>query len=66
VSALADGRGYSLIPAQGTANLANVNPPLTVLGGSDGAGQMTHFVKQDGLNVFRLREFFRSALYCRV
>lgn len=38
----------------GTANLINVNPPLTTLGGSDGAGQMTHFFKKDGLNVFRL------------
>ncbi|KAN0102309.1 glycoside hydrolase family 5 protein [Hyaloscypha variabilis] len=38
----------------GTANLASADPPLTALGGSDGAGQMSHFVKQDGLNVFRL------------
>jgi endoglucanase len=41
---------------QGTANLASADPPLTALGGSDGAGQMSHFVKQDGLNVFRLRQ----------
>lgn len=40
---------------QGTAVLANASPPLTTLGGSDGAGQMQHFVKDDDLNTFRLR-----------
>jgi endoglucanase len=30
------------------------DPPLTTLGGNDGIGQMQHFVKDDGMNVFRL------------
>ncbi|KUJ21508.1 glycoside hydrolase family 5 protein [Mollisia scopiformis] len=38
----------------GTANLASADPPLTALGGSDGAAQMSHFAKQDSLNLFRL------------
>ncbi|TVY82602.1 Endoglucanase EG-II, partial [Lachnellula suecica] len=38
----------------GTAQLANAKGPLTSLGGSDGAGQMSHFVKDDALNLFRL------------
>ena len=29
-------------------------PPLTEFYGADGAGQMTHFVQNDGMNVFRL------------
>ncbi|KAM5385665.1 hypothetical protein ACJZ2D_000864 [Fusarium nematophilum] len=29
-------------------------PPLTELGGKDGAGQMKHFVEDSGLNTFRL------------
>ena len=33
-----------------------MDPPLTALGGSDGAGQMQHFVQADGLNLFRLRK----------
>jgi len=40
------------------AQLANAQGPLKSLGGSDGAGQMTHFVKDDNLNVFRLRTYF--------
>ncbi|RDL32651.1 uncharacterized protein BP5553_09107 [Venustampulla echinocandica] len=38
----------------GTANLQNAQGPLMVLGNSDGAGQMQHFAKNDGLNLFRL------------
>lgn len=38
----------------GTQNMATVEPPLTALGGPDGAGQMSHFVKDDNLNIFRL------------
>ena len=34
--------------------MANVQPPITSLGGADGAGQMSHFVKDDNLNTFRL------------
>jgi hypothetical protein len=46
-----------LTSGKGTANLASVTPPLLALGGSDGAGQMEHFANDDGLNLFRLREF---------
>jgi hypothetical protein len=42
---------------KGSAVLKNVNGPLSVLGGSDGAAQMSHFVKDDDLNLFRLREY---------
>jgi endoglucanase len=38
----------------GSDNLADVAPPLASLGGADGAAQMTHFVKNDNLNIFRL------------
>ncbi|KAF4635708.1 hypothetical protein G7Y89_g2393 [Cudoniella acicularis] len=38
----------------GTANLQNALAPLKVLNGPDGAGQMQHFAKDDGLNLFRL------------
>ncbi|TVY49293.1 Endoglucanase EG-II [Lachnellula occidentalis] len=38
----------------GTQNMATVYPPLSALGGPDGAGQMSHFVKDDNLNIFRL------------
>ena len=38
----------------GSDNLTDVYPPLTALGGPDGAGQMSHFVKNDGMNIFRL------------
>jgi endoglucanase len=31
-----------------------VIPPVKSLGGADGAGQMQHFVKDDGMNIFRL------------
>ena len=41
---------------QGTVNLASADPPLKALGGNDGAGQMSHFAQQDGLNLFRLRK----------
>jgi endoglucanase len=38
----------------GRCNLSSVTPPLSALGGPDGAGQMQHFVKDDNLNIFRL------------
>ncbi|CZR69888.1 related to cellulase precursor [Phialocephala subalpina] len=38
----------------GTANLASAMGPLVTLGGSDGAAQMSHFAKDDNLNLFRL------------
>ncbi|KAI9809522.1 MAG: hypothetical protein M1827_006828 [Pycnora praestabilis] len=34
--------------------MTNVDPPLTQYGGSDGAGQIAHFVNDDHLNLFRL------------
>ena len=40
--------------SQGTCTVASVDPPLKQYGGNDGAGQMTHFTKDDGLNIFRL------------
>ncbi|TVY93880.1 Endoglucanase EG-II [Lachnellula willkommii] len=38
----------------GAQDMSKVYPPLTALGGPDGAGQMSHFVKDDNLNIFRL------------
>lgn len=38
----------------GSDNVTDVYPPLTALGGPDGAGQMSHFVNNDNLNIFRL------------
>ncbi|KAH9212535.1 glycoside hydrolase family 5 protein [Leptodontidium sp. 2 PMI_412] len=38
----------------GSQNTANVYPPLSSLGGPDGIGQMTHFIKDDNMNIFRL------------
>lgn len=38
----------------GSDNLADVTPPLSSLGGPDGAAQMQHFVNNDNLNIFRL------------
>ena len=38
----------------GTCNLIDTDPPLSSLGGPDGAGQMNHFVQNDHLNIFRL------------
>ena len=38
----------------GTCNPTGAWPPLTQYYGMDGAGQMQHFVKDDGYNVFRL------------
>ena len=38
----------------GTCNTTAVYPPLSSLGGPDGAGQMSHFSKDDNLNIFRL------------
>ena len=40
--------------SQGTCVVASADPPLKQYGGNDGAGQMTHFTKDDGLNIFRL------------
>ncbi|PPQ74550.1 hypothetical protein CVT26_007942 [Gymnopilus dilepis] len=38
----------------GTCNLAQTAPPLSQYGGTDGIGQMQHFVNDDGFNLFRL------------
>ncbi|KAH8745045.1 glycoside hydrolase superfamily, partial [Hyaloscypha finlandica] len=38
----------------GTCPLDTIQPPLKSLGFGDGAGQMDHFAKDDGMNVFRL------------
>jgi len=38
----------------GSQTVSKVYPPLSALGGPDGAGQMSHFVKDDNLNIFRL------------
>ncbi|KAJ8469182.1 hypothetical protein ONZ51_g9162 [Trametes cubensis] len=38
----------------GTCNASGAWPPLTQYYGLDGAGQMKHFVEDDGFNVFRL------------
>ncbi|ERS97418.1 glycoside hydrolase family 5 protein [Sporothrix schenckii 1099-18] len=38
----------------GVDNITQAYPPLSSLGGPDGAGQMQHFVKDDGMNIFRL------------
>ncbi|KAF5389730.1 hypothetical protein D9757_006061 [Collybiopsis confluens] len=40
--------------ADGTCNVSGAWPPLTQYYGMDGAGQMQHFTKDDGYNVFRL------------
>ncbi|KAI0472569.1 glycoside hydrolase family 5 protein [Xylariaceae sp. FL0804] len=38
----------------GTCDTTQTDPPLSSLGGADGAGQMSHFVNDDGMNIFRL------------
>ncbi|KAF7319732.1 Glycoside hydrolase family 5 protein [Mycena kentingensis (nom. inval.)] len=38
----------------GSAVIGSAWPPLTQFFGQDGAGQMNHFVKDDGFNLFRL------------
>nr|GAT61177.1 glycoside hydrolase family 5 protein [Mycena chlorophos] len=38
----------------GTQNPTSAYPPLTQYYGLDGQGQMNHFVKDDGFNIFRL------------
>ena len=38
----------------GTCTESAAWPPLTEFYGADGVGQMTHFVQNDGMNVFRL------------
>ncbi|KAI0134673.1 glycoside hydrolase family 5 protein [Xylariales sp. AK1849] len=38
----------------GTCDITQATPPLTELGGPDGAGQMQHFVTDDKMNIFRL------------
>ncbi|KAI0040360.1 glycoside hydrolase family 5 protein [Auriscalpium vulgare] len=40
--------------SDGTCNASGAWPPLSVYYGHDGAGQMSHFVNDDGYNVFRL------------
>ena len=39
---------------QGTCIATDAVPPLTQYGTNDGPSQMTHFTKNDGLNIFRL------------
>ncbi|KAK4158922.1 glycoside hydrolase family 5 protein [Cladorrhinum sp. PSN259] len=39
---------------QGACDVTKVVPPISGLGGADGAGQMQHFYKDDGMNIFRL------------
>jgi hypothetical protein len=41
----------------GSCDFTTMLPPLTSLGGSDGAGQMEHFRDDDIFNTFRLRWF---------
>ncbi|KAJ7921990.1 endoglucanase [Mycena leptocephala] len=38
----------------GTCTVSKAFPPLSQYGGNDGAGQMRHFVNDDGFNMFRL------------
>ncbi|KAI3326244.1 glycoside hydrolase family 5 protein [Xylariaceae sp. AK1471] len=38
----------------GTCVTTKVYPPLSALGGPDGAGQMSHFAKDNSMNIFRL------------
>ncbi|KAI0399544.1 glycoside hydrolase family 5 protein [Xylaria palmicola] len=38
----------------GTCTTSKVYPPLSALGGPDGAGQMSHFAKDLSMNIFRL------------
>ncbi|KAH7351027.1 glycoside hydrolase family 5 protein [Rhexocercosporidium sp. MPI-PUGE-AT-0058] len=38
----------------GSQTLSNVVPPLSNFNGPDGIGQMKHFIKDDGMNIFRL------------
>ncbi|KAK1764913.1 glycoside hydrolase superfamily [Phialemonium atrogriseum] len=38
----------------GACNLSQTLPPLADQGGPDGIGQMQHFSKDDGMNIFRL------------
>jgi len=38
----------------GSCNISQIYPPLASLGGPDGASQMSHFVNNDKLNIFRL------------
>lgn len=42
------------VGTDGTQVMKSVSPPISSLGGPDGAGQMNHFVKDDKLNIFRL------------
>ncbi|KAJ8123786.1 hypothetical protein ONZ43_g343 [Nemania bipapillata] len=39
---------------QGTCVTTKVYPPLLALGGPDGQGQMSHFVNDNSMNIFRL------------
>ncbi|KAK3378706.1 glycoside hydrolase family 5 protein [Lasiosphaeria ovina] len=39
---------------QGACDVSKSVPPLSGLGGADGPGQMQHFSKDDGMNIFRL------------
>lgn len=42
------------ITTQGVQTLSSMEPPLLNVSGIDGAGQMRHFVQNDGFNIFRL------------
>ncbi|KJR79810.1 glycoside hydrolase family 5 protein [Sporothrix schenckii 1099-18] len=42
------------ITIQGVQTLSSMQPPLLNVSGIDGAGQMHHFVRNDGFNIFRL------------
>jgi endoglucanase len=42
------------VTTDGTDKTMQATPPLSSLGGPDGAGQMSHFVNDDHHNVFRL------------
>ncbi|OAA66482.1 glycoside hydrolase family 5 protein [Niveomyces insectorum RCEF 264] len=42
------------LPTARDTGVQFATPPLSALGGPDGAGQMQHFVKDDGMNMFRL------------
>ncbi|PVH89393.1 glycoside hydrolase family 5 protein [Cadophora sp. DSE1049] len=38
----------------GAQTLSSVQPPLSSLGGPDGLGQISHFIRDDHMNIFRL------------
>ncbi|KAL2071451.1 hypothetical protein VTL71DRAFT_12686 [Oculimacula yallundae] len=42
------------VTTDGSQTVNNVVPPILGQGGPDGVGQMQHFIKDDGMNIFRL------------